>query len=137
MTGSPIEELAYVRETPITVDTAVERLTSELQRRGFGVLARIAVHETLKEKIGATIDPVVILEVCSPRHAETALRASRWTSLLLPCKIVVAREEGRSRISLVRPTQLLGRFLPLPDLESLGIEVETTLRQCVDATVDR
>lgn len=135
MTGDTIPGLAYVRETAETVERAVETVTAELKRRGFGVLATLPVHAILKEKIDATIEPMVILEVCSPRHAERALSASRDAGLLLPCKVVVSREEGRTRVTVARPKVLLGAFLPIPSLQPLGDEVDGLVCAAVDAAI--
>jgi uncharacterized protein (DUF302 family) len=125
--------LAYVLETHDGVEEAVERLQTELKLRGFGVLAHLPVHAILKEKTGTSIDPLVILEVCSPPHALRAIEASRSAGLLLPCKIVVSREAGTTRLSLARPTVLLGQFLPVEGLEALGVEVERQLTEAMDA----
>lgn len=128
-----MNDLSYDRVFEGGVEEAIERLGAEMRSRGFGVLATLRVHEILREKLGRTIEPLVILEVCSPAHAERALATSRRTALLLPCKIVVSREEGATRIALQRPTRALGALLPLPALEELGAEVEWKLREAVDA----
>ncbi len=127
-------ELSYVRVATGTVEEATARLENELRARGFGVLAHLAVHQILKEKINAVIPPVVILEVCSPRHAHVALETSREAALLLPCKITVSEEKGRTQIALQRPTTVLATLLPVPELRPLGEEVETLLRAAVDAS---
>ena len=125
---------AYRREYEGPVEGAVERLRAELQERGFGILAALPVHEILREKLGAEIDPVVILDVCAPKHALRALTEAREVALWLPSKIVVSREAGRTRIAMQRPTQVLAAFLPRPGLEALAEEVERSMRAAVDAT---
>lgn len=126
-------DLAYVQATHDGVEEAVERVQTELKRRGFGVLANLPVHAIIKEKTGASIDPIVILEVCSPPHALRALETSPSAALLLPCKIVVSREAGTTRLALARPTVLLGKFLPVEGLAALGAEVERQLTEALDA----
>lgn len=128
-----MNDLACTRTFAGTVDEAIEKLGPELGIRGFGVLAKLPVHATLKEKIGANLDELVILDVCSPRHAYAALSTTRAAALALPCKIVVSREEGVTRIALERPTVVLGAVLPLPALEAMGREVERSLCDAVDA----
>jgi uncharacterized protein (DUF302 family) len=128
-------ELAYSRPYRGSVDEAVETLGTELKQRGFGVLATLRVHEILAEKIGERIDPLVILDVCSPRHAHRSLSVSRQASLLLPCKIVVSKEGTGTLVALQRPTTALRALLPLPGLAGLGSEVEGLLREAVDAAV--
>jgi len=98
------------------------------------VLSTIRVHEILREKLGSRVAPVILLDVCSPRHALAALSASREVATLLPCKIAVSEEGGRTQIALQRPTVVLGAFLPLPALQELGDQVEGELRAAVDAS---
>ena len=76
---------------------------------------------------------MVILEVCSPRHAAKALGVNRRVALLLPCKVVVAEESDGTHVALQRPTIALGKLLPEPGLRDLGVEVERELRRAVDA----
>ena len=39
------------KTTEYTFDEAVERVTGELKKEGFGVLSEINIHEKLKEKL--------------------------------------------------------------------------------------
>lgn len=126
--------LAYRRAFRGTVDQAVDRLGAELRGRGLGVLATVRLHDILAEKLGERIDPLVILEVCSPLHAHRSLAASREASLLLPCKIVVAKEGPTTYLAVQRPTTVVEALLPLRPLEEVGLEVERLLCEAVDAT---
>ncbi len=126
-------EISLARETAGDVDAAVARVSAELAARGFGVLATLRVHEILREKTGTEIAPVVILDVCSPRHALAALQRRRDAALLLPCKIVVSREGRVTRITLQRPTVALARLLPAPELGDVGAETERILTEAVVA----
>lgn len=128
-----LSEMAYVRTTPRSVEEAIARLGKELEARGYGILATLHVSRTIREKTGAEIAPMVILDVCSPKHARRALEVSREVGLLLPCKIVVSVEGGGTRIALQRPTVVMGQWKSLPELEPLGREVEEALRSAVDA----
>ncbi len=131
-----MSKLAYSRLVAGSVTEAAERLGAELRGRGFGVLASFPIHEILREKVGAEIEPLVILEVCSPRDAQRALAVSREASLLLPCKIVVGRESGATRVSLQRPTVAVRSLMPGEALERLSEDVERSLRESVDAVAD-
>ena len=130
-----MSDLAYARTFSGSVDEAIERFQAALKPRGFGVLATIKVHEILEQKLGTRMDPLVILDVCSPTHAREAINISRDVALLLPCKVVISQEGGKTRVALQRPTVALGTLLPLPRLDPLGQEVEKLLREAVDATV--
>lgn len=128
-----MNDFAYGRGLETDPASTVERLRVELAQRGFGVLAEISVDQVLKQKLGAEIPPLTILEVCSPPEALRALRTTREASLMVPCKVVVAREGTKTRVTLLRPSALVHALLPTPELEALSTRVEGELRQAIDA----
>ncbi len=130
-------ELGWHRESPFDESTTLERLTQALQARGFGILATLRVHEILKDKTGTDIPPLIILDVCAPRFALRALTVDRGSALVLPCKIVVGREQGLLRVTLQRPTVVIDRLYPAPALEALGREVEQELVAAIEAATAR
>ena len=83
------------------------RVTAALAEEGFGVLTRIDVSETLRNKIGAEIEEYVILGACNPPLAHRALEHSRRVGLLLPCNVVLRAVEGGTQVEAVDPRTLL------------------------------
>ena len=126
-------EYAIHRTCGGTVEEAVQRLGAELSGRGFGILADLRVDRILREKVGAEIAPLAILDVCSPRFAQRALASDPAAALVLPCKIVVAQEPSGVRLSLVRPTAAIAPVGPSADMRLLAEEAESLLRAAVDA----
>ena len=110
---------------------AVPRVKEAFKAQGFGTLTEIDVQATLKEKIGAEIEPYVILGACNPRLAHRALQLEPDVGLLLPCNVVVRPHEGRTMVSAMDPG-LLAELMDHPDLKPITEEA-TAL---VDAALD-
>ena len=126
--------IQYARESASTVKGTVENLTRELAAREFGVLSNIDVKKIIKEKLGENMGEYVILDVCSPKHAKRAIDAHKEVGLILPCKITVYEDNGKTQVSLYRPTKAVD-VLKFSDLESLAQEVEAQLKQAINAIV--
>ena len=70
-------------------DEAIEKVTDELKKEGFGVLTEIDVKETLKKKLDVDFKPYKILGACNPPFAYKSLQAEEQIGLMLPCNVIV------------------------------------------------
>lgn len=68
---------------------AIEKVTEELKKEGFGVLTEIDVKETLKKKLDVDFKPYKILGACNPPFAYKSLQAEEQIGLMLPCNVIV------------------------------------------------
>lgn len=68
---------------------AIEKVTEELKKEGFGVLTEIDVKETLKKKLDVDFKPYKILGACNPPFAYKALQSEEQIGLMLPCNVIV------------------------------------------------
>ncbi len=92
------------KTTNYSFEEAVERVTDELKKEGFGVLAKIDMRTTLKEKINVDFRKYTILEACNPPFAYKSLQAEKNIGILLPCNIVVQKsEDGHVDVAAVNP----------------------------------
>lgn len=51
---------------PGSIDAIKPRVVDALKAQGFGILTIIDVQQTLREKIGAEMEPYLILGACNP-----------------------------------------------------------------------
>lgn len=90
-------------------EQALERVSAALKAEGFGILTRIDVQATLKEKLGADFRPYTILGACNPPLAHRSLAADPSVGLMLPCNVTV-EAEGTGKGAIVRianPTAMM------------------------------
>jgi uncharacterized protein (DUF302 family) len=109
---------------------AVARVREELRSEGFGVLCDIDVQATLREKLGAEIEPYAILGACNPPLAHRALAAEPELGTLLPCNVVVYERDGETRIAAVDPERMLS-IVDNPALDPVAAEVRERLARVV------
>ncbi len=117
-------------------DQAVDTVTAALKAEGFGVLTRIDVRATLKEKLGEDFRPYVILGACNPPLAHRALSTRPEVGLLLPCNVTVeATPDGGSLVRLVNPQAMLGvgDLKDDPDLQAVASEAQARLERVAQA----
>jgi len=125
----------YTKESKLSVKMAVEKLTKDLMDNKWGVLSVIDVKKILAEKLKVEFDDYVILDVCNPGLAHRGLMINRQAGLILPCKIVVYAEKGKTKVSLYRPTMALSTAVTLPGydkLSGLAVEAEDGLKKIID-----
>jgi uncharacterized protein (DUF302 family) len=88
----------------LTYDEAIEKVTEELKKEGFGVLTEIDVKETLKKKLDVDFRKYKILGACNPPLAYKALQAEENIGVMLPCNVIVQEKaDGKVQVSAINP----------------------------------
>jgi len=89
-------------------EEVIPRVKEALKAEGFGVLTEIDIRRTLRDKLGAEMEPYLILGACNPVLAHRALEQEPEIGLLLPCNVVVRAVEDGSRVEIADPEAMLG-----------------------------
>ena len=88
----------------ITFEEAIEKITAELQKEGFGVLTEIDIKATLKKKLDVDFYNYRILGACNAPFAYKALKAEDKIGTMLPCNVIVQEKEpGIIEVSAINP----------------------------------
>ena len=116
------------------LQTVRTRAVAALKDQGFGVLTEIDVAGTLDQKIGAKIDPYVILGACNPKLAHRALTGEPGVGLLLPCNVVLTQDGDATFVSAASPKAMFEIVKgAAPEVVAVADEAETRLRAAIDA----
>ena len=116
----------------LTYEKAIERVSEELKKEGFGVLTSIDIKETLKKKIDVDFQKYIILGACNPPFAHKALMAEEQIGLLLPCNVIVYEKEGRTVVAAFDPMTMV-TMTENEALKSIAEETGRKLRRVIDA----
>jgi uncharacterized protein (DUF302 family) len=123
----------FSKQVDMSFDEAIDKVTEELQKEGFGVLTEIDVKATLKKKLDVDKPPYKILGACNPVLANQAIDAEPEIGLLLPCNVLVREDEnGKVIVSFMDPEAVL-QLVDRPEIAKLAAEVKARLERVRDA----
>lgn len=131
----PFEPMSYNAELNMEFDAAIERVTSALKEEGFGIISRIDMHTTFKEKIDKEIPPHTILGACNPVLAYKAVTAVPEASLMLPCNVTVQQEGERVTVRIVSPEAMMSAagLHDNPTVREVGNEATVRLKRVAES----
>lgn len=122
----------YTGETEKSFEQASTDLESAVGRYGFGVLHIHDLGSTLRSKGVAFEEQRKVFEVCNPVQAAKVLSTDMRLNMALPCRISVFTEQGKTKIGLIRPVQMLSALSDDPALVEVSKEIENKTIQTVD-----
>lgn len=111
---------------------AIEKVTEELRKEGFGIITSIDLKETFQKKINQVFRNYVILGACNPRYAYEALLAEDKTGVFLPCNVVLQQHEnGDVEVSIVNPEELMHGVDNI-NLKTFGTEMKEAMQSVLN-----
>ncbi|QLL07708.1 DUF302 domain-containing protein [Mycobacterium vicinigordonae] len=117
-------------------EDAIDKTTRVLAEQGFGVLTRIDVKATLKQKLGEDIEDYTILGACNPQLAHRALGVDRQIGQLLPCNVVVRADTAGPADGIIveaMDPQLMVRVIDQPGLQEIADAAAAKLQAAIGA----
>jgi uncharacterized protein (DUF302 family) len=114
---------------------AFQRISDALKTEGFGILTKVDMRATLREKLGKEFRDYSILGACNPQLAERALSLNLDAGLMLPCPIVVFEEDGHTSVSIANPVVVVERFGD-ETLRPIAVEAQQKLQRVLAALVE-
>ncbi|HMN23256.1 MAG TPA: DUF302 domain-containing protein [Ignavibacteriaceae bacterium] len=125
-------QYGFKKTTGYTFEQAIEKVTEELKKEGFGVLTTIDVKETLKKKIDVDFKKYTILGACNPKLAHSALQVEEELGLLLPCNVIVYEKDNKTVVSVFDPN-IMAHIIDNPDMKAVAEEVKSKLEKVLAA----
>jgi uncharacterized protein (DUF302 family) len=124
----------FTLETGKNVHEAIESLEANLKTEGFGVLWTFNIKDKLEEKGFSLEEEYYVLEVCNPKEAERVIKENKLVGYFLPCKIVVYKEAGQTKIGMPKPTALIS-MIDNEQLKEMAADIEHRLISCMEKSI--
>jgi len=116
-----------------TFDEAIDRVTEELKKEGFGILSEIDVQQALKKKLNVDFKKYTILGACNPPFAYQALQIEEMIGTMLPCNVIVLEnDKGQVEVAAVDPVASM-QAIKNPQLQEVADQVQGKLKKVIDS----
>lgn len=123
----------FSKKVNLDFDKAIDKVTDELKKEGFGVLTEIDVKKTLKKKLDVDFQKYRILGACNPGFAYKALQAEDKIGTMLPCNVIVQElDDGSVEVSAVDPVASM-QAVDNDQLPNVASEVRKKLSKVIES----
>ena len=116
--------MIYTINSNKTVDEVCTAMETAVPAHKFGI---VCVHDLKATMIKKGVDfenEVRVFEICNPVKAKTALTIDMELASALPCRISVFEDKGQTKISMIKPSEMLKALNNNADLVAMATEVE-------------
>lgn len=122
--------MQYIENSDKSVDEVVKSIEEKISNYQFGILHIHNVKETLNSKGLEFKNECRILDICKPSVAKEVLSQDMSISSMMPCKISVYEDNGKTFIAMNSIVQMIDDINP--DFIELAQEVQETLLELID-----
>jgi uncharacterized protein (DUF302 family) len=124
-------DYGFSKTVDLSFDKAVDKVTEELRKEGFGILTEIDVKETMKKKLNVDFNNYKILGACNPPIAHKALQIEEKLGLLLPCNVIVYEKDTECIVSFFNP-MVMTQIIDNKELLEIAKEVKQKLLNALE-----
>ena len=124
-------DYGFSKTVDLSFDKAVDKVTEELRKEGFGILTEIDVKETMKKKLNVDFNNYKILGACNPPIAYKALQIEEKLGLLLPCNVIVYEKDMECIVSIFNP-MVMTQIIENKELLEIAKEVKQKLLNALE-----
>lgn len=122
----------FTKIVNLNYEEAIEKVTEELKKEGFGVLTEIDVKETLKKKLDVDFKPYKILGACNPPFAYKSLQAEEQIGLMLPCNVIVyVNDNNETVVAAIDPISSM-QAVNNPNLGDVAQTIQNKLKNVIE-----
>jgi uncharacterized protein (DUF302 family) len=120
------KHMLFKLSTDKSMSETAAALQAAVQANRFGVMQVHNLKETMAKKGVEFGHECLIFEVCQPQQAKKVLEENMSISTMLPCRISLYEEGGKTILASLKPTALLAMF-DVPPLEEVAQDVENSI----------
>lgn len=122
----------FSKQTDLSFEDAIDKVSEELKKEGFGILTEIDVKATLKKKLNVNFRNYKILGACNPPFAFEALQTEALVGAMLPCNVVVQEiDNGKIEIAAVDPVSSM-QAINNPELKKIAGKIQQKLKTAIN-----
>ena len=126
-------DFGFGKVVDASFDDAIDKVTAELEKEGFGVLSDIDVAAKMKAKLDKDMPRYRILGACNPALAYQAISAVEDIGLLLPCNVLVREDsDDKVHVDFMDPESVLS-LVNNPGVAPLATDVKSRLQRVLAA----
>ncbi|MDZ7859546.1 MAG: DUF302 domain-containing protein [Candidatus Krumholzibacteriota bacterium] len=125
-------DYSFTKIVDLSYEEAIEKVTEELKKEGFGIVSEVDFKAKLKEKLDVDFKPYKILGACNPRLAYKALQAEEQIGLMLPCNVIVyENESGQAVVAAVDPVASM-QAVDNPAMGEVAQTIQDRLKRVIE-----
>ncbi|WP_024851211.1 DUF302 domain-containing protein [Hydrogenovibrio kuenenii] len=125
--------MKYVVTSDKSVDEVCSAMEKAVPEHKFGIVGEHDLKATMAKKGVEFHNEVRVFEICNPMKAKSVLSVDMDLASALPCRISVYSDNGVTKISMIKPTDMLKALNDDPSLLAVAEEVEAISISIINA----